>query len=81
MRERFIPRLREADPETLLNEEGSNFDPAKIWDCMMKNEKPGGHGDRSVAVGIIDMAVWDMVAKIEENRSTASGGHLPRRTM
>ena len=66
LRERFIPRLQEADPETLLNEEGSNFDPAKIWDCMMKNEKPGGHGDRSVAVGIIDMAVWDMVAKIEE---------------
>ena len=65
LRERFIPRLQEADPETLLNEEGSNFDPAKIWDCMMKNEKPGGHGDRSVAVGIIDMAVWDMVAKIE----------------
>ena len=65
LRERFIPRLQEADPESLLNEEGSNFDPAKIWDCMMKNEKPGGHGDRSVAVGIIDMAVWDMVAKIE----------------
>ena len=65
LRERFIPRLKEAEPETLLNEEGSNFEPAKIWDCMMKNEKPGGHGDRSVAVGIIDMAVWDMVAKIE----------------
>ena len=31
---------------------------------MMTNEKPGGHGDRSVAVGTIDMAVWDAVAKI-----------------
>ena len=30
----------------------------------MKNEKPGGHGERSVAVGTIDMAVWDAVAKI-----------------
>ena len=30
----------------------------------MANEKPGGHGDRSVAVGTIDMAVWDAVAKI-----------------
>jgi D(-)-tartrate dehydratase len=29
------------------------------------NEKPGGHGERSVAVGVIDMAVWDAVAKIE----------------
>jgi D(-)-tartrate dehydratase len=32
---------------------------------MMANEKPGGHGERSVAVGTIDMAVWDAVAKIE----------------
>ena len=32
---------------------------------MMTNEKPGGHGERSVAVGTIDMAVWDAVAKIE----------------
>ena len=30
----------------------------------MANEKPGGHGERSVAVGTIDMAVWDAVAKI-----------------
>ena len=33
---------------------------------MMKNEKPGGHGERSVAVGTIDMAIWDLVSKIEE---------------
>jgi D(-)-tartrate dehydratase len=33
---------------------------------MMTGEKPGGHGERSVAVGTIDMAVWDAVAKIEE---------------
>jgi L-alanine-DL-glutamate epimerase-like enolase superfamily enzyme len=32
----------------------------------MQNEKPGGHGERSVAVGTIDMAVWDAVAKIAE---------------
>jgi hypothetical protein len=25
---------------------------------MMSNEKPGGHGERSVAVGTLDMAVW-----------------------
>jgi D(-)-tartrate dehydratase len=31
---------------------------------MMRNEKPGGHGERSVAVGVLDMAVWDAVAKI-----------------
>ena len=30
----------------------------------MRNEKPGGHGERSVAVGKLDMEVWDAVAKI-----------------
>jgi L-alanine-DL-glutamate epimerase-like enolase superfamily enzyme len=64
MRERFIPRLLEADPATLRDEAHDNLDPHKIWARMMTNEKPGGHGERSVAVGTIDMAVWDAVAKI-----------------
>jgi L-alanine-DL-glutamate epimerase-like enolase superfamily enzyme len=64
MRERFIPRIMAADPATLLDAEGTNLDPHKIWDCMYTNEKPGGHGERSVAIGTIDMAVWDAVAKI-----------------
>jgi D(-)-tartrate dehydratase len=64
IRERFKPRLLEADPETLLNDAGDNLDPDRIWQTMMRNEKPGGHGERSVAVGTIDMAVWDAVAKI-----------------
>jgi len=63
--ERFIPRLMNADPRALLNDGGTNLDPHRIWSCMMANEKPGGHGERSVAVGVIDMAVWDAVAKIE----------------
>jgi L-alanine-DL-glutamate epimerase-like enolase superfamily enzyme len=65
MRERFIPRVMEAEPASLLNEDGSNLDPHKIWATLMTNEKPGGHGERSVAIGTIDMAVWDAVAKIE----------------
>src|SRR5215213_10353131 len=64
IRERFAPRLLEAPPESLLNDAGDNLDPDRIWAAMMKNEKPGGHGERSVAVGTIDMAVWDAVAKI-----------------
>ncbi|HEX8076578.1 MAG TPA: hypothetical protein VF511_02095, partial [Chthoniobacterales bacterium] len=64
IRERFAPRLLEAPPESLLNDAGDNLDPDRIWATMMKNEKPGGHGERSVAVGTIDMAVWDAVAKI-----------------
>ena len=64
IRERFAPRLKEADPRTLLDEAGDNLDPDKVWAVLMANEKPGGHGERSVAVGTIDMAVWDAVAKI-----------------
>jgi D(-)-tartrate dehydratase len=33
---------------------------------MMSGEKPGGHGERCVAVGALDMALWDAVAKIAE---------------
>lgn len=64
IRERFRNRILDADPESLLNAEGDNLDPHKIWDVMMSNEKPGGHGERSVAVGTLDMAIWDAVAKI-----------------
>jgi L-alanine-DL-glutamate epimerase-like enolase superfamily enzyme len=65
LRERLIPRILEADPESLCDE-SNNLDPAKIQAAMMKNEKPGGHGDRAVAAAVIDMAVWDALAKIEE---------------
>jgi L-alanine-DL-glutamate epimerase-like enolase superfamily enzyme len=64
LRDRFIPRLRAADPGTLVDESGENLDPVRIWDVVMRNEKPGGHGERSVAVGVLDMAVWDVVAKV-----------------
>ncbi len=64
IRERFAPRLREADPKSLLDATGENLDPDRVWSTMMANEKPGGHGERSVAVGTLDMAVWDAVAKI-----------------
>lgn len=70
LRERFLPRLREAEPAALLNDSGGNLDPFRVWDTLMANEKPGGHGERSVAVGIIDMAIWDIVAKVE-NRPLA----------
>src|SRR5258707_2728925 len=64
IRERFRNRIVEADPKSLLDDEGTNLDPQRIWAAMMSNEKPGGHGERSVAVGTLDMAVWDAVAKI-----------------
>lgn len=64
LRDRFIPRLMEADPDKLIDRERDNLDPFAIWRTFMANEKPGGHGDRAHAAGALDMAVWDAVAKI-----------------
>lgn len=66
IRERFAPRILEAAPDSLLDTDGTNIDPHRVWASMFTNEKPGGHGERSVAMGTIDMAVWDAVAKIAE---------------
>jgi L-alanine-DL-glutamate epimerase-like enolase superfamily enzyme len=66
LRERFIPRLLNAPAADLLTDDGTNLDPGRAWSIMMANEKPGGHGERSVAVGTLDMALWDIVAKVEE---------------
>ena len=66
MRARFIPRVLKADPASLVNEAGDNLDPAKILACMMQREKPGGHTERSIAIGTIEVACWDAVAKIED---------------
>jgi L-alanine-DL-glutamate epimerase-like enolase superfamily enzyme len=66
MRARFIPRVLKADPASLLNEAETNFDPEKILAVMMQREKPGGHTERSIAIGTIEVACWDAVAKIED---------------
>ncbi|MGH6725310.1 MAG: enolase C-terminal domain-like protein [Pseudolabrys sp.] len=63
MRARFIPRLLRAPPETLLDAAGQ-FAPDKFLAVMMQNEKSGGHSERSVGIGTIEVAVWDALAKI-----------------
>ncbi|MGW4845403.1 mandelate racemase/muconate lactonizing enzyme family protein [Nocardia brasiliensis] len=64
LRRRIIPRLMQAEPDDLRTADGQAIDPAKAWDVMLRNEKPGGHGERSVAVGVIDMALFDLAAKL-----------------
>lgn len=59
LRERFIPRLQAHDFNGVI-------DPELAWASMMSNEKPGGHGERSTAVGVLDMALWDLAAKLED---------------
>lgn len=62
MRERFIPRLLAAAPDSLLDEDGT-LDPARCVQRMTMREKPGGEAERSVPVGTIEVAIWDAVAK------------------
>jgi L-alanine-DL-glutamate epimerase-like enolase superfamily enzyme len=64
MRARFIPRILAADPATLIDRAGENFDPAQVLACMLQREKSGGHSERSIAIGTIEVALWDAIAKI-----------------
>lgn len=64
LRERIVPRVMEADPDSLVDAETGHLDPELIWAAGMKDEKPGGHGERAVAMGVLDMAAWDLAAKL-----------------
>ncbi len=64
--ERLRPRLLAADPASLMAAEGTNLDPAAVWAVVMRGEKGGAHGERAGAVGLLDTAIWDLVAKIED---------------
>jgi D(-)-tartrate dehydratase len=66
LRERFIPRLLTAPPTALLDDHGDAFDPARATVIMMRNEKPGGHGDRAAAIGALELALWDLNAKLRD---------------
>jgi hypothetical protein len=81
LRDRFIPRLEAAKVQAILNDAGDNFEPAHVLDVLMRNEKPGGHGERSVAVGFLDMGCGTPSQKSQEFRCTgfslnASAGEL-----
>jgi L-alanine-DL-glutamate epimerase-like enolase superfamily enzyme len=64
IRDRFAPRLLRAAAQDITTDDGANLDPFRAWTVMMTGEKPGGHGERCVAVGALDMALWDAAAKI-----------------
>lgn len=64
LRERMIPRILAADPGTLLDPATGALDPARVLACAMTDEKPGGHGDRAAASSAVELAVWDLLAKL-----------------
>ncbi len=66
LRDRIIPRILNCQPESLLTTNGSEFDAAAVARIAMKNEKPGGHGDRAGAIGALELAIWDLNAKLAD---------------
>lgn len=60
---RLLPRLERADPADLRHPDTGVVDPVAVQRVVRTGEKPGGHGDRAVAVGALDMAMWDLAAK------------------
>jgi L-alanine-DL-glutamate epimerase-like enolase superfamily enzyme len=64
LRERFFPRLLRAKPDSLVDDAGL-VDPPACARAAMANEKPGGHGERPGAVGLIEAAAWDLRAKLQ----------------
>lgn len=65
LRDRLIPRVLAAAPDALLD--GSGFlDPAAVAACALTDEKPGGHGDRAAAVAALELACWDLNAKLRD---------------
>lgn len=62
--ERLKGRILGAKPERLLSDGGHEFDAASVLDCVMEDEKPGGHGDRASAVAAVELAIWDLNAKL-----------------
>lgn len=64
IRARLAPRILALSPEEQQTETGENLDPVRLRTAMLKNEKPGGHGERAVASAAIEIAIWDAAAKI-----------------
>ena len=85
IRERLAPRVLEA-PDEHAAPDGSSLDPRAVRRLMMRNEKPGGHGERAVAVAALDIAVWDAAAKLRDMPlwamiADAAGNPAPERSV
>jgi L-alanine-DL-glutamate epimerase-like enolase superfamily enzyme len=63
--DRMIPRVLRASPESLLDDAG-RIDPARVLRCALTDEKPGGHGDRAGAAAALELACWDLNAKLAD---------------
>ena len=71
LRDRMIPRLLAAPPDSLLDG-SARIDPAKVLVCALRDEKPGGHGDRAGAAAALELACWDLNAKLGDEPAYAT---------
>ncbi|WP_227981956.1 enolase C-terminal domain-like protein [Nocardia spumae] len=70
LRDRMIPRVLAAQPDSLLDEQ-NRIDPAEVLRAAMRDEKPGGHGDRAAAASALELACWDLNAKLDDEPAYA----------
>ena len=70
LKSRIIPRILETRVDELLGEEG--FDCEAVYKAAVRNEKPGGHGDRASAIGALELAFWDINAKLRDEPAYAT---------
>jgi L-alanine-DL-glutamate epimerase-like enolase superfamily enzyme len=70
LRDRVIPRVLSAQPCEISDD--LQFDCAAIFRHAFRNEKPGGHGDRASAIGAIELAFWDLNAKLRDEPAYAT---------
>jgi D(-)-tartrate dehydratase len=71
LRDRMIPRVLAASPDALLDDSG-RIDPAAVLACALADEKPGGHGDRAAAAAALELACWDLNAKLDDEPAYAT---------
>jgi len=81
LRDRMIPRVLAAPPDALVDESG-RLDPARVLAWLLRDEKPGGHGDRAAAAAAVELACWDLLAKLDDEPAyrtiAARVGRRPR---
>jgi L-alanine-DL-glutamate epimerase-like enolase superfamily enzyme len=91
LRDRMIPRVAAAPPDALLDASG-RIDPATVLACALTDEKSGGHGDRAAAAAALELACWDLNAKLSDEpayvtiarhfgREPTCGGRVCRRRL
>ena len=79
IRDRLIPRIMAAAPDA-YSDGHDGISPSALVKIMMQDEKPGGHGDRASAIAALELAAWDLRAKLADQPAYAAIGKAFDRT-